>query len=1211
MQEHSLTFTVLCHQSNIKNIIQKYRLYVQMISMNDDVINRISRIIVKYKKEEEREQKKFSDDDGVIIYEIKRNGSEFDTCNQNETTACSRLTRMMQKFKILLAGLFISYMKMTSSLVLSPQAARYIFNFFKPNESSSSATISWDHFFNSLNQYYYNLRQELSPSQDTIYRQRCHPKGIMSQEVKGLEDMLLVIQVIAKNDEIKSCDMRSFDCTMPIPFKGMLIRILVALARLPESSSIIWQSLEAVQFLSIPITSSYQPKGVQTELEEIESRNEEYLLTHAVLELLGSTKSRIRFIFTFYYHTIFLRFHTRSYKNPAEKWEVAEACLKIFLNLIKHYEPIAEDFVGYKFELQDGESTSINATQGYYIMTQLYTNSELLHNIIYHRRSKKISRKLYSLYCLEILKRGLKIQDNYMAQLSSIPSGNKIMTGLSRVLLDKPDHMINIIKYVKYNLLQLLKQAFVAVGVIHGVTGADSELLSTFTEIPTLATNVRHLRLCRVLDKPIGNCKERILLLMMHSITRPEPNLAHYLLGFEIIKDIRKTVIEQSGILGFPRMFCLHSILGILEQSLERECDKITEARYCYTLTDFVQRHLSKLSFQGPNKSTELSCISFKDKDKIVLSQKLLMDLLHYIDLCICCIWNPRTFLLHGPWLIDIRKLHSLITEKDGYRAVLLPLNAVESKVYTRACKEKESDQGLMPNYENTFLCRDKSTVTGSSMAKFSAEFVARLAIEDDPSCEALNEIKTLVFDTVLMLLVNLRNSFMIQSDNELPSSPSSNTMMEIILSHILQWIINPGHLFAESHDASLRGLVKLPEYHRLGKIRTCRRNRFYVHQPIKHFVEQAYTRAKMFAIQVINSFGNQLMDILCHNYLGGHDVCKMLAFLLESDGLLRCILQSEPQTLRPLYWYEATMASTRLGAESLLKNKILFRRRHSFIPSVGQCYQQIFLLALYLCFVHHARRINQILTFSQANVLFLKEITYLTGIIFRSANIDMYKLVEEKLAKIDIDDYKIESWNERITNYHLYLAEIRKHEFDPHLKPGRRQDKMKDASGEICLSTIVEQLISMTNLLYTELPHIDSLIKKAQMVIDMNTAELKKYKYTILDYIFVIYTNIQIYNTYRNLILFFLRSNYCFISRIINIILILLAFDIPKWMTDKFSYKFFCHLFLLFFFLYFFHTESLHTSSHADWDVERAILGSESFRFCKISNKFLNHLFI
>ncbi|XP_014480279.1 PREDICTED: nuclear pore complex protein Nup205 [Dinoponera quadriceps] len=1314
-------------------------------------------------------------------------------CHHTDTTPAyiSRLPpRQVALFKFvrlaeeISSGLFVPYIKMIASLASSPQAARHAFNFFKSNGSPGSATISWDHFFNSLSRYYYNLRQELPPSQDTVYRQRCHPKGIMPQEVKGLEAVLLVVQVIAKNDEMSRvaiCDHPGWkvlpsliglvSCAMPIPLKGVLVRTLAALARSAESSSTVWQSLEAAQILStIPTTSSYQPRGVQTELEEIESRNEEYPLTRAMLELLdvltdfpiprllgvGQRNPGFDPYLHFVINTVFLRFYTRSYKNPAEKWEVAEACLKIFSKLIKQYEPSIEDFVGCKVELQGGETTSVNSAPGYHLMTQLHKATELLHVVLYILDEGCLHFDTYdtfpgkrhlescSLHCLEVLERGLRMQNNYMAQLAVIPV-NKLMTGLSRLLLGvnprtgKPDHMINIVKYVSYNSW-LPKQAFVAIGVIHGVTnepGADSELLAMFTATPTLATNIRH-GFVECLDadgvseeedeaiggeqarQQMGNCKERILLMMMHSISRPAPNLAHYLLGFEITKDIRKTVIQQPGILGFPRT-CLHSILGILEQSLDRGRDKITEACYCYlhTLTansktsapvlrflrttsnqDFVQRHLSKLPFQGPNRSTELGCMSWmlkiaaielrvaggslqtsliqrlvgsfnQDKDQIVPSQKLLMDLLHYIDFQLYLepaksweFFDPSQIevvlgrcstplaLMGGPRLIDIRKLHSLITEEltvtqSSATATQRKLMQQEVKsILGHALKKNQTKvlsyatvkfvEGWCQTTEILFSVATNQQLPATQRQNLLLNLSHDL-LQKMTSCEALSEIKTLVSGTVLMLLVNLRNNFMIRSDNELvPSSPSNTTMMKIILSHILQWIVNAGassqkvvtHLYAAL--LNFLSIVGLEKSEHVGTL-----DATYVSQldnTLNRLMPLQERSQRYATIQVINSFGNQLMDILCHNCSGGHDVCKMLALscldkileldcenawmvylasrgylkhmidsLLESDNLLRCILQPEPQTLRPLYLYEAKMAifcrmaSTRLGAESLLENKILscmssmcvFDQHpdvhvgfeggdYSFIPSVGQRYQQIFLPALYLCdalfttlgtenqscavqvcgfLQSHRDTVEMALrnASSHANVFFLKEIACLTGVISRSANIDMYRLVDEELAKADIDDYKLEnSTGMRELRAHLYRLQklmlsllykfqlqsipvnhnyqqaeanrkyisciqiianvmlytrnqmqhscmdqkIRNVLFDPHLTPklGGRQDKMKDASGGMHLGTIVEQLVSVTNLLHTELSHIDSLIKKAQMVADMSTAELKKY---------------------------------------------------------------------------------------------------------------------
>lgn len=85
---------------------------------------------------------------------------------------------------------------------------------------------------------------------------------------------------------------------------------------------------------------------------------------------------------------------------------------------------------------------------------------------------------------------------------------------------------------------------------------------------------------------------------------------------------------------------------------------------------------------------------------------------------------------------------------------------------------------------------------------------------------------------------------------------------------------------------------------------------------------------------------------------------------------------------------------------------------------------------------------------------------------------------------------------------------------FDPYLtlKSGGRQDKMKDGSGKVHLGIIVDQLVSVTNLLHTELPHIDSLIKKTQVVTDISTAELKKVSINKINIFEAIIISIMIY---------------------------------------------------------------------------------------------------
>lgn len=109
-----------------------------------------------------------------------------DYWNSMDTTAASRSTsRAISLFKfvrqsgeLLPPTIFAQYIKMITSLASCPQAARHTFNLLKQNGSGNVGVISWDHFFNSLNQYYSNLRQEASLSTDLIHSLRGPNKGM-------------------------------------------------------------------------------------------------------------------------------------------------------------------------------------------------------------------------------------------------------------------------------------------------------------------------------------------------------------------------------------------------------------------------------------------------------------------------------------------------------------------------------------------------------------------------------------------------------------------------------------------------------------------------------------------------------------------------------------------------------------------------------------------------------------------------------------------------------------------------------------------------------------------------------------------------------------------------------------------------------------------------------------------------------------------------
>lgn len=167
-------------------------------------------------------------------------------------------------------------------------------------------------------------------------------------------------------------------------------------------------------------------------------------------------------------------------------------------------------------------------------------------------------------------------------------------------------------------------------------------------------------------------------------------------------------------------------------------------------------------------------------------------------------------------------------------------------------------------------------------------------------------------------------------------------------------------------------------------------------------------TNLTQLAVEVFSSVGEKIVDILCHDCTGGHDVCKMLALscidmlldidsmvsfiqfisrrgylahlvdsLLKTDDQLCRVLETMPENMKALYVYESKMAmlgrvaSSHVGAELLLEhrslgilsgmkvfdmhpdfqvNSYMAQQYSQFIPPVDIRYQQILFPALNLC---------------------------------------------------------------------------------------------------------------------------------------------------------------------------------------------------------------------------------------------------------------------
>ncbi|GJQ87127.1 hypothetical protein Trydic_g23975 [Trypoxylus dichotomus] len=1056
--------------------------------------------------------------------------------------------------------LFVPYLNMLASLSNCQQAARYCFNMLKPINPGCNHTITWDHFFGSFNQYYSNLRQEMPPLTDTVYKQRTtYHKGITTQEVQGLQAVLKLIRVIAVNDDFSRLALCEHPGWAP------LSTLLAALSKSYETANQMWNNLEASQILvTIPSTSSYQPRGIQTELDEIETRFETYPLTRGLLTLLDTlTDSGIpRTLgagpripgfdpyFTFIVNSVFLRCGSRPYSNPDEKWEITGMCLKLFEKFIQHYNPEMSDFQNAVAPEQ------FNSPPGYHIMVQLNTKSDVLHMILaiineginMFDTYKPISGQKYIaqciLSCLNIIEKCLALQTKFFNLLSSSPCSIP-MTSFSKLLLsinprtNRPDHVLNIAKFTSHQfvlpqhcltavkiLLQLTNSA-----VIHGqlmsilLSHIDNKSLR-YGFFECLDSSPEYD------DEIVVATKEAILTLIKQCLPYKAPNFAHFLLGFDLTKDITATIFQSPGLLESPRT-CIHSLFSIMNTGINpvfKVKPTLLESAYqtLYLLTsnsktseptlkllrmiaNFFESHISdrfKHANDGIHELNQLSWLlmtvaielklccrtkqihyvrqltqllidlPFVDNSKLdpysliptknnlgeiittygsTLERQrgisLLTKLITMFDFGIKEVTTPQwdffdnnvlNNLLNNcqtetsPKLVDIKKLHKILmdelsavqgTAALGQRHAIL--QEIE-KVLVHALNINNTRQtaASMVRFVDSWrqvvqvliIYMPYTILSAYEQQNFQLSLLEQV-LKKIANVVLLPDIGNLLSGTVLLLLENLRKSHMYSekqrkiefanaSTNERhPNVIQSNpAILKSILNKLTDWILVADvtaqklrvnlygslvtflHLISIEHDTASE--VEDSSYvNRLDNSRLKIPNESYTVQ----------LSPDSFSI-----FGEKFIEILCHDCIGGQEVCKMLAMasfsllinlsgninwivymsgrgylkyliqgILDGDKELRLVLEPVPENIRCLYVYESKMsllsrlATTRVGSELLLEQHLLsylsnmrvfdyhpeiskqwedFEEAENFIPPIEHRYLQIWMPCLYIC---------------------------------------------------------------------------------------------------------------------------------------------------------------------------------------------------------------------------------------------------------------------
>uniref|UniRef100_A0A1A8JDV5 Nucleoporin 205 n=1 Tax=Nothobranchius kuhntae TaxID=321403 RepID=A0A1A8JDV5_NOTKU len=499
-------------------------------------------------------------------------------------------------------------------------------------------------------------------------------------------------------------------CSIPPLLKAELLRSLAAFGKSPEIAASLWQSLEYTQILqTVRAPGQRQAAGIEVELNEIESSCEEYPLTRAFCHLISTlVESSVPLnlgvglrvpgfqpYLNFLRESVFLPFPTRAYRRPAEKWEVADSVLEVFHKLLRSYEPQPSDFVQETVELQ-GEQVPADKPPGHSIMFHLLNDSPMLALCLSLLEEGARQLDTYApfpgkkhlesavLHCLRLLDLTLQKEVVFMdllreSQASMLVSPlEQLFQGVSPQTR-RADHIVNIARYL-YHSSSNPEAAFQSAKILRRIANypnihvrlvgdfthdqaVSEKLLAGFVECldneeaeegPEKEDDLdQQKKMARIRHET----QIHILNLLITSLELKAPNLALYLLGYEVKKPVCSTNLQDPGVLGCPRS-CLHAILSLLQRG--------TEKRSGPTLTQEAP-HLAELCYQVIYQLCACPDTSGPTMRYLRTSQDFLFSHLQHLPFILS--GNPIAALSQMSWLMKTAAIELRVTSLNRQRS--------------------------------------------------------------------------------------------------------------------------------------------------------------------------------------------------------------------------------------------------------------------------------------------------------------------------------------------------------------------------------------------------------------------------------------------------------------------------------------------------------------------------------------------------------------
>lgn len=326
------------------------------------------------------------------------------------------------------------------------------------------------------------------------------------------------------------------------------------------------------------------------------------LTNHDIPRTLGAGLRQPGFnpYWSFVVNSVFLKFNARAYKNPEEKWQICSLCLKLLDKFLTQYEPQASDFG------LNNKPAEFDPPPGYNMMLLLTSKSEFLNILLYlieegntyFQQYVTTSSQKYigdcTLYCLNIINRGLILNSGFLEMNGATSTSSMILTNLSKLLMminqrsGNPDYCLSIAKYVMYQV-ELPEHSLAAVKILLYITSTrpmHTQLLNVLFLNEKDAKTIRN-GFVEALDLSPGftnegvgiTTKQLVLKLIKQCLPYTAPNMSHFLLGLDVNYDVSQTVFQLPGVNNFPRT-CIHSLFTILRSSSEKDQEALLESAY-------------------------------------------------------------------------------------------------------------------------------------------------------------------------------------------------------------------------------------------------------------------------------------------------------------------------------------------------------------------------------------------------------------------------------------------------------------------------------------------------------------------------------------------------------------------------------------------------------------------------------------------------------